>query len=60
MRILYAGYRTQKQRAEDEQKGVKPEHRKNLSDFDKRLKSGEFGNNPDMGQNVPQTPQNSF
>lgn len=45
MRILYAGYRATERAQEDQQKGVKPQHRQNLSDFDQKLDQGDFDAN---------------
>lgn len=59
MRVLYAGYQAQERAAEDKRKGVKPEHRENLSDFNENLNSpGGFDDSVDDVSS--QTPQNSF
>lgn len=48
MRILYAGHQATERAAEDQQKGVEPEHRKNLSRFDEELQSGEWADREDV------------
>lgn len=39
MRVLFAGYNALQREKQDEQNGVKPEHRSRLSDFNDRLQS---------------------